>query len=163
LNIVCLGMQALQSDLGAVCSSINYWSQEVSFEKNYVMERLRSAEGLITDIFDSGSAAVAVLNDLINYDKIESNTMVLQYTIIDPRLQLEAILRSLQVQAKQASIKLTIQFDDSFENLCSKIKHAIIGDRLKIGQVIRNIVSNALKFSPKNSEVIAKGISKQII
>jgi signal transduction histidine kinase len=151
-------MQALQSDVIAICKYVKNSADIIESDRHYVLNILQSIDGIATDIVESGNAAVAVLNDLINYDKIESNALILQYTVLEPRPLLETTVKALQVQAKQGDIRLVVQLEASFiNNFGSICKYGVLGDRLKLGQVIRNVLSNALKFSPKESEVMVRG------
>jgi CheY-like chemotaxis protein len=70
-------------------------------------------------------------------------------------------VRTLQVQAKQANVKLQLlsNFKDESSELFEVVRRdmCIIGDSMKLSQVIRNVVSNALKFSATGDTVSVTG------
>lgn len=147
MNIVFLGMQAMRSDLGTITETVKK-ALVKSPGKDVLIEKLSEADALIEDMSESSSAAVLVLNDLINYDKIENRTLVIEAKQVFPLVLLTSTIRSLQVQAKQAHVKLELVTNWSDEtNAMIQKDISIIGDHVKLSQVIRNIVSNALKFS----------------
>ena len=124
--------------------------------------QLNDADILAEDIVESSTAAVLVLNDLINYDKIENKTLVIEAKRVSPVTLVTSTVRTLQVQAKQANVKLIMvsNFKDESSELykVTRREMCIIGDSMKLSQVIRNVVSNALKFSATGETVIVKGV-----
>jgi signal transduction histidine kinase len=157
LNIVCLGMEALQIEANLTREYVSKSFSIPTEDKCFISSKLDSILNFAGEIVDNGNAAVTVLNDLINYDKIESKSMSIQQSLLDPFQLIEKTLSSLQVQAKQAEITLNLQIDVSRDISTSKL--VAFADRVKIGQVIRNVVSNAIKFSPKASCIKIAGIN----
>ncbi len=155
LNIVCLGMEALQIEANLTHDHVIKANSISREDKLFISGKLDSILNFAGEIVDNGSAAVTVLNDLINYDKIESNSMTIQQSLIDPFHLIEKTINSLQIQAKQAEIALNLQIDVSCDFSTGSL--AAFADRVKIGQVIRNVVSNAIKFSPKASSIRVTG------
>ena len=80
---------------------------------------------------------------------------------ISPVTLIASTIRTLQVQAKQANVQLILvpNFKDESNELYELTRRdmSIIGDNMKLSQVIRNVVSNALKFSATGETVSVKG------
>ena len=115
---------------------------------------------LIHELSENASIAVTTLNDLINYDKIESKKFTIEKKLVDVVSIIEKTVNLLSLQAKEKEIKLIIDLFNQSEQYISKndiYNIQILGDSIKIGQVIRNLVSNALKFTPKNGIVSISG------
>jgi CheY-like chemotaxis protein len=116
--------------------------------------------GLIDDLDENSSVAVMTLNDLINYDKIETNTFTIEEKDVNIWSVIEKTVGPLMLQAKEKNIKLafaTRVVEDEVSLDLNNLR--VVGDSIKLGQVIRNLVSNALKFTPAHGEVKITGTS----
>jgi signal transduction histidine kinase len=149
-------MEALQIETNQTHEYVSQATSVSVADKAFIHGKLASILSFAKDIVENGNVAVTVLNDLINYDKIESNSMTIQQALLDPYHLVEKTLSSLQIQAKQADITLTLRTNAVPDVNTSNL--VVFGDRMKLGQVIRNVVSNAIKFSPKGSSILVTGI-----
>lgn len=97
------------------------------------------------EIHDSGSRLLQLLNDLLDLAKLEAGKI--QYAmIIDDLVSIcDALLSEMSAYAQERGIKLQLTHDDKPLEACL--------DRTRISQVLRNLVSNAIKFSNPNEEV----------
>jgi signal transduction histidine kinase len=174
LNIVSLGMhlvlsiinEILKEDVGELLQDTNNNSSS-NHAIDKIREKLNEALSLIEDVEESSSSAICVLNDLINYDKIETHAFKFDIKLVEPIPLIVLSERTLQVQAKQSHVNLI--YNAPFSDISSSLNDVqtknmyLVGDSVKLGQVIRNIVSNALKFSNRDSQVIVTGKSSYII
>jgi signal transduction histidine kinase len=119
---------------------------------------------LTDDALSSTEAAVDVLNDLLNYDKIESGTLRLEFSSVPIWQVLKKNKGGFAMQAKEKNVSFTLtgklwdgQLSPSelaeYQSLC------VVGDSMRISQVLRNIFSNALKFTPTSGSVSIHGKS----
>jgi two-component system CheB/CheR fusion protein len=102
-------------------------------------------EGYVADISRSGSLLLSLINDVLDLSKIEAQKYVLHEKDIEiAKLIDESISQNLAAFGK---IKQTISVSipDDFPNLR--------GDERALTQILNNLLSNALKFSPENSEI----------
>jgi signal transduction histidine kinase len=121
---------------------------------------------LVEDLHESSAVAVTTLNDLINYDKIETKTFTIEEKDVKIWSVLEKTVSPMALQAKEKNIHLNfatqVSHPDQFSNEANpsfNLKNLrVIGDSIKLAQVIRNLVSNALKFTPRDGEVKITGI-----
>jgi signal transduction histidine kinase/ligand-binding sensor domain-containing protein/DNA-binding response OmpR family regulator len=95
-----------------------------------------------------GEGLMLVINDILDYSKIGSGKMELEQNDFDLRNCIEEALDVFAARAAQVGLDLVYQID-------AGIPLQIIGDRLRLRQVLLNLVSNALKFT-ESGEVFLK-------
>jgi signal transduction histidine kinase/CheY-like chemotaxis protein/HPt (histidine-containing phosphotransfer) domain-containing protein len=85
-------------------------------------------------------ALLGLLNDILDLSKIEAGKMLLEHIPFDVRVILEDVVKSHAVKAAQKRIALRLESDPDGPT-------AVLGDPLRLRQIISNLVSNALKFT----------------
>jgi signal transduction histidine kinase len=101
-------------------------------------------EDYLQDIRGSGEELLGLINSLLDLAKIESGKMALNLAEVDigrTAGQVERLLRPL-AQQKDIHVNLTVTGSGK-----------VIADGEKAGQVIRNLLGNAIKFSPPGSSI----------
>ncbi len=93
----------------------------------------------------SGDYLLALINDVLQLSKIETNEVKLEKVSFDIRSLLEGIVNSLHT--KQKSNKNTVHID-----VDEKINTTLIGDSVRLSQILINLIGNALKFT-KNGNI----------
>ena len=88
----------------------------------------------------SAHALLAILNDILDLSKIESGRMQLEFVPFSVRTHLRDCVRPHQVRAQQNSIDLRLRVDDALPDM-------LIGDPLRLKQILNNLLSNAVKFT----------------
>jgi signal transduction histidine kinase/CheY-like chemotaxis protein len=102
---------------------------------------LTSEQKEYTDtILSSGESLLNVINDILDFSKIEAGKMELEQKDFVLRNCLEEVLDLFANKANKMGIDLIYQID-------FKVPATIIGDSLRLRQVIINLVSNAIKFT----------------
>jgi cell cycle sensor histidine kinase DivJ len=96
-------------------------------------------------IHESGAHLLELINDILDMSKIEAERFELTREDFDARDALAAVLRLMRGQAERAEISLRGELPD--EPLRAE------ADRRAIKQIAFNLVSNALKFTPKGGTV----------
>lgn len=123
-----------------------------------VLTRLRSMLELVHDVEQSSEAAIVILNDLINYDKLKGGMLQLEVEEIDIIDHMMSTIRPFKVQAQQVNVEILVELRLQDDNETKRMHDLLVlGDRVKIGQVMRNLISNALKFTPKEGQVTVTG------
>jgi signal transduction histidine kinase len=111
---------------------------------------------LLKDVEESSNNAVDVLNELMCYDKIEMKTMKIEKEVLPIWTVLNNAVRPFYIQAREKDITMEFLLDstDAARPVEMVKKNMIvIGDGIRLTQVFRNVISNALKFSPVSSVV----------
>ena len=103
------------------------------------------------DIYTSCEISLSILNDLLTFDKMEGKKMILELELINCCSFIKSIAKPFSVNAKEKNILLNV----NYEHLSNEfIENSFINvDHSKMGQVIRNLISNALKFTQENGIV----------
>ena len=117
----------------------------------FAADELRGDLELVEIMHASTLTAVSILNDLLLYEKVESNMLVIEQKSVDLFDTVVPAVKMFTVQTSVAGVVLTWDLD----NLISV--HALL-DVSKFGQVIRNLISNAIKFTPKGGSVHVSAI-----
>ncbi len=102
----------------------------------------------------SAKYLLSLVNDILQINKIEENRIVLENLIFNLLDEITTIKNSVEYIADKNNDKFTVQIDTA-------IPEFLIGDKLRLSQIIMNLVSNALKFT-KNGEVILSADLKRV-
>ncbi|WP_330202590.1 ATP-binding protein [Cyanobacterium sp. DS4] len=107
-------------------------------------------EFLLT-IRDGGESLLTIINDILNFSKIESNKLQLETKNFSLRQCVKKVIDLLQFQAQEKNLSLTFEIDDS-------LPEYFLGDIIRLRQILLNLVSNALKFTKQGEvKIIVKG------
>ena len=87
-----------------------------------------------------GETLLNVINDILDFSKIESGNMELEREDFNLRNCIEDVLDIFGTKASQAGLDLVYQIDED-------VPLQIIGDDLRLRQILTNLVSNAMKFT----------------
>ncbi|MEO6730223.1 MAG: two-component regulator propeller domain-containing protein [Ferruginibacter sp.] len=89
-----------------------------------------------------GEALLTVINDILDFSKIESGNMELEDRDFNLRTCIEEVLDVFANKAGQMGLDLVYEIDHN-------VPAQIIGDSLRLRQVLVNLVSNAIKFTER--------------
>ncbi len=101
----------------------------------------------VKKIISSGTHMLTIMNDILDFSKIEANKMTIEeapYITVNESLFIRGLMESA---AKDKNITLNVHRS---ENLPS----AIVGDSMRIRQILVNLLSNAIKFTPEGGTVL---------
>lgn len=103
-------------------------------------------EDCLNKISLSGRHMIFLINDVLDMSKIENGKMTLSVAPTTLREILESIVMIMQPQVKTKNHK----FDIYVQNIISE---DICCDSLRLNQILINLVSNAVKYTPENGKV----------
>jgi hypothetical protein len=93
-------------------------------------------------VIDSGDVLLTVVNDILDYSRIEAGKIELESVAFDLDDVVGDTLRSLAVRAEHKGLELLCQLD-------ADVPRALRGDPGRLRQVIANLVSNAITFTER--------------
>ncbi len=103
---------------------------------------------------NSSHSLLVLLNDILDYSKIESGKLELEAQPFNIRLAIKETIQLFIAQAKKKNIAINLFIYEDFSEM-------VIGDVTRLKQVISNLLSNAIKFTEKGKiEISAKKISE---
>ena len=166
LNTVRLGLKLFDGEMSNVSAQIKVTPLEEL--PAFFLNVIESWRHLADDISTNSISAVEVLDDLLNYDKIEMGNLRLELTMFNVWDLTRRTTSIMQMQAQQKNICLELSIDGLLctgldfadpldENNCGVHSTCVIGDVSRMGQVLRNLISNALKFTPAGGYVSVTG------
>mgnify|MGYP000375870395 CR=1 FL=1 len=100
----------------------------------------------LNDIRFSARHLLSIINDVLDMSKIEAGHMKLDIEPADMAGLLEEAARLLRAKAQESSVSLETRISDDVR--------AVSVDARMIRQVLLNLISNAVKFSPKGGRVV---------
>jgi PAS domain S-box-containing protein len=106
-----------------------------------VKDCLQTAKG-------SADLLLTLLNDLLDSARIEAGKLQLESAPFSPRRMLQQITRILSSQASEKGLALHCRMPDV-------MPHAVIGDRIRLQQVLLNLAGNAVKFTERGEVEIS--------
>lgn len=103
----------------------------------------------------SGETLLSILNNILDYSKIESEKVELEYKEYDLEKLIRNVVAVNSSMFKTDDVKLSYEIDDD-------VPTHVIGDSTRLQQVLLNLVSNAVKFTEKGEVLIeVKTVSKK--
>jgi signal transduction histidine kinase len=96
--------------------------------------------GFTETIRNCCESLLRTINDILDFSKIESGNMELEMADFDLRTCIEEVLDVFSAKAAQTGLDLVYQVD-------AKAPSQIIGDSLRLRQILMNLVGNATKFT----------------
>ena len=91
-------------------------------------------------IANAGKNLLGIINDILDFSKIESGRLVLEHAPFDIQQALDQVRDLFSVKATEQRIEFSVACD-------SDVPNPLLGDPLRLSQVLINLVGNALKFT----------------
>jgi signal transduction histidine kinase len=101
-----------------------------------------------TNIFDSGTHLLALINDILDVSKIDSGQLELNEETVDVGEIVASCMHSMESHAKKARVRLDMEIPREVPNL--------FADERRLRQVLLNLLSNALKFTAEGGGVMLR-------
>lgn len=98
-------------------------------------------------IYHSSDNLLNILNDILDFSKIESGNLELKNESFSLKECIKNVVDLFRFQAQEKGLKFTYNIDEV-------IPQFLRGDRLRLQQILLNLISNALKFTDKGEIII---------
>ncbi len=104
-------------------------------------------KGYINQIVNAGKLLVAIVNDILDYSKIEAGKMEIIPDTYNPMIMLDEIYTMVSTRIGDKNLELIMDMDDYMPS-------GLYGDIVRIKQIIINLANNAVKFTEKGSVLV---------
>ena len=102
----------------------------------------------LTAIKLSGDSLIVLINDILDLAKVDAGKMTFEHVPFKMATSLSAMLHLFESKIHEKNLKLVKEFD-------SRIPKILVGDPVRLHQIIINLVSNAVKFTNKGKITIS--------
>jgi two-component system, sensor histidine kinase and response regulator len=96
---------------------------------------------------DSAEALLSLINDILDFSKIEAGRLELEQTPFQMRECVGDVMKSLALRARGKELELGCRIDPS-------VPDYLVGDPLRLRQIVTNLVGNAIKFTEQGEVVV---------
>ena len=97
-------------------------------------------------INNSSHHLLGVIDDILDFSKIENGKLSIEFIDFNIKKELQSIVDLFMVRANDNNISIEVNFDND-------LPHVLVGDVLRIKQVLSNLLSNAIKFTPQGKKI----------
>jgi PAS domain S-box-containing protein len=98
----------------------------------------------LTVVEESAATLLSIINDILDYSKIEAGRMELKAEPFNLARCLEGVLKEQEVLARGKGLDLSLAVGEG-------VPAAVRGDGMRLRQVLRNLVNNAVKYTDRGS------------
>jgi signal transduction histidine kinase/DNA-binding response OmpR family regulator/HPt (histidine-containing phosphotransfer) domain-containing protein/HAMP domain-containing protein len=96
----------------------------------------------VSKIHGAGTALLAIINDILDFSKIEAGRLDIESTTFN----LDEVIGSVTMLTAQKAHEKGLEF---LAHVAKEVPDRLVGDPLRLGQVLTNLVNNAVKFTER--------------
>jgi CheY-like chemotaxis protein len=108
----------------------------------------------LTAIKVSGDALIVLINDILDLAKVDAGKMVFEHTPFKMASSVAAMLHMFETKIQEKNLELVKEYD-------ANIPEVLVGDPVRLHQIILNLVSNAVKFTSKGKITVSVKLLQQ--
>ena len=102
----------------------------------------------------SGQSLLAIINDILDFAKVEAGRLEVERIPLSPRDVADTVVTLFAERAASAGLDLAAQID-------ADVPRTLLGDPVRLGQVLGNFVSNALKFTAAGHVLVRMAMERE--
>jgi signal transduction histidine kinase/ActR/RegA family two-component response regulator len=107
-----------------------------------------------TTVHDAGKGLLAIINEILDFSKVEAGYLVLENVLFDPHRVVAATMKLYLESAKNKGLAIDVEIE-------STVPDAVIGDPGRVQQVLSNLIANAIKFTSEGKLVVTLAMSER--
>jgi two-component system, sensor histidine kinase and response regulator len=105
-------------------------------------------------IHSSSQVLLGIINNILDFSKTEAGKMELEERIFDLTDVMENLANVISLKSQEKGLELLFHPDP-------KLSQVLVGDSLRLGQILVNLAINAVKFTEKGEVIISSSLLKQ--
>jgi len=126
----------------------------IGFTKVLVKTELSAKQKeYLTAIKMSGDALIVLINDILDLAKVDAGKMEFEQTPFKLAASISAMLHLFETKIQEKNLALMKEYD-------SRIPEVLVGDPVRLHQIILNLLSNAVKFTSKGKITVSVRLLK---
>lgn len=107
----------------------------------------RKQQNYLQKVHGSAQSLLGIINDILDFSKIEAGKLEVENTEFQLHMVIENLANLMGLKAEEKNLELIFDID-------TNIPEVLIGDPLRLNQILVNLSSNAIKFSESGGEVL---------
>ncbi|MDA3810713.1 MAG: ATP-binding protein [Spirochaetaceae bacterium] len=111
-------------------------------------EMTKDQNKFVSIISDSSRSLLNIINDILDLSKIEADKIDLEQIQMDLHQVLDKTVEMLKISAEKKGLEINLNIEKDSPRF-------IVGDPTRIGQIMINLVNNAIKFTKKGSITVS--------
>jgi len=119
-------------------------------------ELTEKQRGHISKANRAGEHLLGIINDILDFSKIEAGKLTIESIVFELEESIEHFKSIISLKTDEKQLALNIQVDEN-------VPHFLLGDPLRLGQILLNLGSNATKFTEQGSITLAIGLLEQTV
>lgn len=96
----------------------------------------------------SGDALIVLINDILDLAKVDAGKMTFEKIPFKLKLSIKAMLHIFESKIREKNLQLIVNYDEN-------IPEVLVGDPVRLHQIILNLVSNAVKFTQEGKITVS--------
>ncbi len=108
----------------------------------------------LSNILSSSQALLGVINDILDFSKIEAGHLSIEQTNFVLEEVFDTLSNLVSLQASKKGLEIIFSIDKN-------IPRTLVGDPLRLGQILINLTSNAVKFTEQGQIVVSVTLSEE--
>ncbi|MGL6316468.1 two-component sensor histidine kinase BarA [Vibrio sp. WXL103] len=127
----------------------------IGFSRQMLKTQLTASQtDYLQTIEKSANNLLSIINDILDFSKLEAGKLALENIPFDFQESLEEVVSLQATSAHEKGLELTLKIDP-------KIPAGVVGDPLRIQQVLTNLVGNSIKFTDRGNIDISVELRSQ--
>ena len=114
----------------------------------------RAQRGFLSTVKESADSLLGLLNDILDYSKVEARQLELEELEFSLRDLLASLMKTVAVRAHKKDLELVLR-------VAPEVPDGLVGDPGRLRQIILNLVGNAIKFTDAGEVVVEVQVESQ--
>ncbi len=102
----------------------------------------------------SSEILLTVVNDILDFSKIDAGKLILEQNSIDLHVVIQDVCESIAIKAQNKNLQIN-------QNIAADLPRYILGDIIRLRQILLNLLNNAIKFTEKGTITISIAVAPQ--
>jgi signal transduction histidine kinase/CheY-like chemotaxis protein/HPt (histidine-containing phosphotransfer) domain-containing protein len=105
----------------------------------------------VSTLSSSADHLLSVINDILDYSKLESGQVRFETAMFDPVSATESVIQTFTPKVEEKQLLIHTNIDPA-------VPHVLWGDSFRLKQALMNLLSNAIKFTESGSIIVSLGV-----